>query len=129
MAFDEQVDELLDLPGVRADIAHGGEVKIEVAHRALRRLVAFFAENDLVDQTRGMNVARRDPRQRDGRQICLKPLDQRHEVPDSEDVPLHERLQALHRFDGMEHRMVCQRRVMFVDLPFEMFDLVHDMHP
>ena len=71
--------------------------------------VALFGQDDLIDQPSPLGRLARQPRNRDGTKPALQGFEQRHEVPDREDVVLHERAQCRGPFEILVERMFQQR--------------------
>jgi hypothetical protein len=73
--------------------AHGAELEIEVADvGALRIDISLLADHDVVDQARSSGIVRRrEPWHIRTRRVFLQSLQERHEVPDSEDMIFHEK--------------------------------------
>jgi len=94
--FDRSTDprqraECVELAGTGADVRHGAEVEIEVADiGAVRIDIRLLADHDVVDQARSPGVVRREPWHICARQVSLQPLQERHEIPDGEDMIFHE---------------------------------------
>ena len=61
--------------------------------------IRFLADDDVVDQARSPGVVGWEPRHSCARQILLQPLQERHEIPDGEDMIFHESPQILDRID------------------------------
>ena len=96
--------ERVELAGAGADVRHGPEVELEVADiGAIRIDIRFLADDDVVDQARSPGVVSREPRHSCARQILLQPLQERHEIPDGEDMIFHESPQILDRSDLRVH--------------------------
>ena len=62
--------------------------------RSSGNLVALLDQDDLVDEPGDLRVARRDPRGIHASQLALKDLQEGHEVPNRENVMLHEDAKA-----------------------------------
>ena len=114
--FDRQADqhertELLELAGAGADVLHGAEVESEVADiRAVGADIGLFADHYIIDQARGLCIVRREPRDPDARHVALKPLQQRHEIPDRKNVIFHEAPQIGDGTDLRIKRVIQQQR-------------------
>ena len=112
--FDRSTDprqraERVELAGAGADVRHGAEVEIEVADiGAVRIDIRLLADHDVVDQARSPGVVRREPWHICARQVSLQPLQERHEIPDGEDMIFHESPQILNRGDLRVNRVVQQ---------------------
>jgi hypothetical protein len=77
--------------GVGAGFEHGGEIEFEMAGvAAAGGDVALLGEDQLVDEAAVCGVAARGPGHRDAGHLALQRLEQRHEVPDGDDVVFHE---------------------------------------
>ena len=76
---------------VGPEASHGPHVQVEVAGEpALAVLVALLGQDDLVDEAGGWRGPRRQPGDVVAAEALLQRLEQGHEVPDGEDVMLHE---------------------------------------
>jgi hypothetical protein len=106
--FDRSADprqraELVELAGTGADVRHGAKVEIEVADiGAVWIDIRLLADHDVVDLARSPGVVRREPWHICARQVSLQPLQERHEIPDGEDMIFHESPQIL---DGGDLRV------------------------
>src|SRR5258705_3924019 len=79
--------ERVELVGAGANVRHGAEVEIEVADiGSVGTDIRLLAYHDVVDQARSSCVVRREPRHSCASHILLKSLQQRHEIPNGEDV-------------------------------------------
>jgi hypothetical protein len=103
--------ERVELAGAGADVRHGAEVEIEVADiGAVRIDIRLLADHDVVDQARSPCVVRREPRHFCARQVLLQPLQERHEIPNGEDMIFHESPQILDGSDLRVNGVVQQLR-------------------
>ena len=84
-----------------------------------RCIVGFLAQHDFIDMAGGNNICRRRPGHRYGGQFDLEPLQQRHEIPDGENVLLHEKTEIFDRLQQIEHGMVAHRRIFVSNLRFQ----------
>src|SRR6266404_109201 len=98
--------EELESCRVGAHLPHCSKIKVEMTHGFSAGVcIGFLAEHDLIDQLRGMTVPWRQPRDLDTCEVALKSLDKRHEIPNCEDVRLHEDPQILDIADRCKYRM------------------------
>ena len=72
--------------------------------------IGLLANHDIIDQARGLGIVSRKPRHFDARHVLLKPLQQRHEIPDRKDVIFHESPEIGDRNEVRVNRVVEQRR-------------------
>jgi hypothetical protein len=92
--------ESLEACRVGPDLPHRVKVQLEMTRRLAGGAdIGFLAEYDLVDQLRASAIPRWQPGHLDTGEIALQPLHQRHEIPDRENVRLHEAPQRLHVLD------------------------------
>ena len=82
-----------------------------------------FAEDDLVNQTARRGIDRRRPGNVDTANLPLERLQERHEIPDRENVVLHERAECAHRVDPLIERMLEQSRPERIELRVDFGDL------
>ena len=82
---------------------------------AVRINIRLLPDHDVVDQTRRPGVVRREPRHVCARQVLLQPLQERHEIPDGEDMIFHESLQILDGSDLRVNGMVQQPRAKGIE--------------
>jgi hypothetical protein len=74
---------------------HGAVIKLEVTGgSSIAVVIAFLAQDDLVNETATNRVTARDPGYIHAANSLLKGLEQRHEIPDSENMVLHEDSQS-----------------------------------
>jgi hypothetical protein len=107
---------------------HGFEIELEVAGEpSTAVVVALLGENNLVDESAGLAVGRRDPGEAYARQLTLEGLQERHEVPDREDVVLHEDAEARGSLDRRIKRMAKQAIAKRADRLDELFLAWHHM--
>ena len=103
--------EFLELARTGADVPHGAEVESEVADkRAVGTDIGLFADHDIIDQARGLCIIRREPGYFNARHVLLKPLQQRHEIPDRKNMVFHESPEIGDRTDVRVNRMVQKLR-------------------
>ena len=90
-AVSEGALEMLEACRIGADLPHCSKVKFEMTYGfSIGADIGFLAEHDLIDQLRGLTVARRQPRDLDTCEVALQSLEKRHEIPNRKDVRLHE---------------------------------------
>jgi hypothetical protein len=95
---------------IGAYLIHRAEIQLEVARRLLIwTQVAFFAEHDFIRESGDLSAGWRHPGQPLDGHFTLQPLHQRHEIPDRENMKLHEIAQSISRVDRIVKRMVNQR--------------------
>ena len=82
---------------------------------AIRIDIRLLADHDVVDQAGGPRVFRREPRHFCARQVLLQPLQERHEIPDGEDMIFHESSQILDGSDLCVNGVVQQLRAKSVE--------------
>ena len=92
-----------------AKSGHRSVVELKMAgEAAVAILVALFAEHDLVDEPTSQSAAGGDPWNRDAAKLPLQCRQQRHEVPDGEDVMLHKGAERLRTADPLIEAMFEQ---------------------
>jgi hypothetical protein len=91
--------------GVGPDLPHALQVELEVAEEAVLDQIAFFDQDNLVDEPARHAVLSRNPRRLHTGEITLQGLQQGHEIPDGERVALHEDTQLGQRLDLAVDRM------------------------
>ncbi len=80
----------------RARLFHRFDVHFEVAeHPAVGQLIRFLAEDELIDEPPRLRIANRQPGHGRTGQLLLKGLQKAHEIPNREDVMLHEYADAV----------------------------------
>ena len=77
---------------------------------AVRIDIRLLADHDVVDQARSPGVVSRKPRYFCARQILLQPRQERHEIPNGEDVIFHESPQIRYGSDLRINGMFQQLR-------------------
>ena len=99
-------NELLDLHCVGFASLHRSQIQFEVRSVATFTIVvALLTEHDLIDQSPGLCARSRNPNGVHASQRPLQGLQNGHEIPDSEDVILHEYLNVLNRSHRVIERM------------------------
>lgn len=99
-------EKIFDPGGVGPTLPHGLEIEIEVAGGfALSIEITFLAENDFVDEAASFSVPGGQPGDRDAGHFALERLEQRHEVPNREDVVLHETAQGIEAHESIVEGM------------------------
>src|SRR4051812_15983559 len=104
-AVAQELHHGLDRPGVGAGLLHRPQVQLEVADEPGAVLVALLDQDDVVDQPAAGGRPGRHPRDVDAGQLALQGLQEGHEVPDGEDVVLHERDDRAEVAEARVHRM------------------------
>jgi hypothetical protein len=121
-AVGDACDEGADGCGVGVGLLHGFEVELEVADGATVELVGLFAEDDLVDEAAAFGKGFRNPRNRDAGELRLQGFEEGHEVPDSEDVRLHEEAEMMWSADAGVERVAGEAGAERGDAGFDVFD-------
>ena len=102
----QRVEQPGDRAGVGAGPGHGGQVQLEVAGvAAVGKLVRLFVEHDLVDEPAGLRIRAGHPGHARAGEPLLQGLEQALEVPDRENVVLHEPPQPLGTIDEAVDRV------------------------
>ena len=71
-------------------------IKLEMAgDSASAIIVGFLGKHDLVDEAARLRISGDHPRHFDAAESSLQHLEQRHEIPHSEDVVFHEKSQYI----------------------------------
>ena len=108
----DQLQEPLNGTCVCANFPHGGDVNFEVTGVAAQsaqlcgQLVAFLRQQNFVYQADQLRVFWGAPWPMSGGQTRLKGFDQRHEVPHSKNVMLHENAQRANCLDLAKQRVL-----------------------
>ena len=85
------VQEGIDRRGVCSRLPHGPVIEFEVAEPlAIGSKIGFFAADNLVDEKTYFRITHGHPGKFYAGQVPLQPFEQRHEIPDGEDVGLEE---------------------------------------
>ena len=90
---------------VGAELLHGLDVELEVGDGAAGVEVGLFAEDDLVDEAAGLGEDGGRPGNGGTGEPRLQGLEEGHEVPDGEDVRLHEEAEVRGCADGGVERV------------------------
>ena len=90
---------------VGAELLHGLEIELEMGDGAAGVEVGLLAEDDLIDEATGFREGGGDPGDGGAGEPRLQGLEQGHEVPDGEDVRLHEETEMLRCANGRVKRV------------------------
>ena len=102
----EEREERFDRAGVGAGLAHALEIELEVGGvGAVGKLVGLLVENDLIDEPAGLAIGGGDPGEARAGELLLQGDKQALEIPDREDMVLHEAPEALRAIDHGVDRM------------------------
>jgi hypothetical protein len=115
-------EERADGRGVGAGLLHGFEVELEVADGAAFVEVGLFAEDDLVDEAAAFGEGRWEPGRGGAGELRLQGFEQGHEIPDGEDVRLHEEAQVIGGADAGVERVVGEALAERSDVGFDVLD-------
>jgi hypothetical protein len=111
-ALSQSIDETVDCRRRGSALGHRAAVHLEMADETSRLIViAFFGQHDFIDEPATEVIRGGNPRDVDTREQSLQGLEQAHEIPNGEDVVLHEDMQRLEAVDRTIDRMIEQGRL------------------
>lgn len=117
-------EQRTDGGGVGVGLLHGFEVELEVGDGTAFVEVRLFAEDDLVDEAAAGGEGCRRPGSSGAGKLRLEGLEERHEIPDGEDVRLHEESQVFGRANACVERVVLEASPERRDAGFDGRDAV-----
>ena len=84
-------ERLIHRLGVGTCFTHRTEIEVEMRDATTTRVdIGFFAADDFIDQEAHLGITDGHPWNGYASQVTLQPLQQRHEIPDRENMRTHE---------------------------------------